>query len=214
MKRLKFFAGAVLVTMLFSGSLMAYGPRNGMGARTPVCISDQFPYQSLNAEERAGLLKMREEEKLARDVYLTLYNKWNHRVFSNIAGAEQRHMDAVKCLLDKYSIADPVVDNAAGMFSDPNLRQLYQALVAKGLTSLENALWVGATIEDMDIYDLNTLLSQTDNEDIQSVYTNLNNGSKNHMRAFCGVLSTFGIVYEAQYLTQNEIEEIISTSWK
>ncbi len=214
MKRLKFFAGAVLVTMLFSGSLMAYGPRNGMGARTPLCISDQFPYQSLNAEERAGLLKMREEEKLARDVYLTLYNKWNHRVFSNIAGAEQRHMDTVKCLLDKYSIADPVVDNAAGMFSDPNLRQLYQALVAKGLTSLENALWVGATIEDMDIYDLNTLLSQTDNEDIQSVYTNLNNGSKNHMRAFCGVLSTFGIVYEAQYLTQNEIEEIISTSWK
>jgi len=218
MKRLKIFAGFTLVTLLFAGSLMAYGPRNGMGmgagTGAPLCISDQFPAQPISAEERAGLLKMREEEKLARDVYLALYEKWNHRTFSNIAGAEQRHMDAVKCLLDKYGITDPVIDNTPGVFSDPNVRNLYQALVTKGLTSLENALWVGATIEDMDIYDLNTLLSQTDNDDIQNVYTSLNNGSKNHLRAYCGVLSTFGIVYEAQYLTQNEIEEIISTPWK
>ncbi len=218
MNKLKIFAGAAMVTLLLAGSLMAYGPRNGMGmgagTGAPLCISDQFPYQPLDAGERAGLLKMREEEKLARDVYLALYNKWNHQVFSNIAGAEQNHMDAVKCLLDKYGITDPVVDDTPGAFSDPSVRNLYQALVTKGLTSLENALWVGATIEDMDIYDLNALLSQTDNDDILNVYTNLNSGSKNHMRAFCGVLGTFGIVYEAQYLTQNEIDEIISTLWK
>jgi len=216
MKGLKIFTMASIVALFFTGTLPAMGPGNGsgMGTQTPMNSVSQFPYQEISEGERAGLLKMREEEKLARDVYLALYNKWQHQVFSNIAQAEQKHMDAVGSLLGKYGIADPIVDNTPGVFSDPNLSTLYQTLVAKGEVSQENALLAGATIEDMDIYDLNELIAQTDNKDIDAVYQNLNRGSRNHLRAFTRLLNSYGISYKVQFLTQNEIEEIISSRWK
>lgn len=49
---------------------------------------------------------MREEEKLARDVYLTFGEKWGLTLFTNIAKSEQTHTDAVKTLLDRYEIKD------------------------------------------------------------------------------------------------------------
>ena len=216
MNRLKIFAMGAIVTLFFTGTLLAMDPGNGsrMRVHPPANLISQFPYQEISEGERAGLLKMREEEKLARDVYLALYNKWQHQVFSHIAQAEQRHMDAVGGLLGKYGIADPIVGNTPGAFSDPHLNDLYQSLVAKGATSQENALLVGATIEDMDIYDLNELTAQTDNDDIDAVYQNLNKGSRNHLRAFTRLLNSYGISYKAQFLTQNELEEIISRRWE
>jgi hypothetical protein len=153
------------------GPTPGYGPTTG--PQMPANLVWQFPSQPISEEERVGLIQMRQEMKLARDVYLALYNKWQHQVFSHIAQAEQRHMDAVGGLLGKYGIADPIVDNTPGAFSDQHLNDLYQSLVAKGATSQENALLVGATIEDMDIYDLNELTAQTDNDDIDAVYQNL-----------------------------------------
>ncbi len=174
----------------------------------------QYPYQDLSKAERAGLIKMREEEKLARDVYLTLFSKWGNQVFSNIANAEQRHMDAVKNLIDKYRLTDPVIDNTVGAFTDPGVTELYNSLVQQGSTSIVNALLVGATIEDLDISDLNTLLAQTDNEDVQVIYPNLMQGSRNHMRAFAHSLDAYGVTYTAQYLTQEEVGQIISGTWQ
>jgi len=216
MKGLKIISILAIMTLFFAVSLMARGPGYGAGreTQTHVNIVSQFPYQSVNAAEKAGLLEMREEEKLARDVYLALYSKWQHRIFGNISQAEQVHMDAIGSLLGKYGIADPVTNNAPGIFSNPELRDLYQVLVAKGNGSLEDALLVGATIEDLDIYDLNRLVSQTDNADVQAVYRNLIRGSMNHMRAFTRVLSDYGIYYAAQYLSQSEVDEIISSSWE
>ena len=54
----------------------------------------------ISDEEATGLIFMREEEKLARDVYLTLYDVWETAVFDNIASSEQTHMDAVLMLID------------------------------------------------------------------------------------------------------------------
>ncbi len=62
----------------------------------------------LSQEEIDDLVYLREEEKLARDVYLHLYNTWGQWIFENIAASEQQHMDAVKTLLDRYGIHDPV----------------------------------------------------------------------------------------------------------
>ena len=210
----------ILIVMLAIGFLAGTGfagrwGQGGIGMGTSLAdLVSQYPYQDLSEEERAGLIKMREEEKLARDVYLTLFNKWSHQVFSNIANSEQQHMDAVKSLLDKYGITDPVVDNTVGVFTDPHMTELYNALVQKGSTSIIDALLVGATIEDLDIYDLNILLAQTDNEDIQVIYQNLTKGSRNHMRAFTRTLGIYGVTYTAQYLTQEEIDQIISGSWE
>ncbi len=170
-----------------------------------------MPYETPDAEETEGILKMREEEKLARDVYITLNEQWNMAVFTNIAGSEQRHMDAVKALIDKYGMEDPVVDDTVGVFQDPAMQALYNQLTAQGSESAEKALWVGATIEDLDIFDLNELIDTTDNEDILTVYQNLVKGSRNHLRAFGAMLATYGETYEAQFLTQEEVDAIINS---
>ncbi len=137
---------------------------------------------SLSAEEAASLLYMREEEKLARDVYNALYAVSGQPVFSNIAASEQTHMDAIKVLLDRYGLPDPAL--GPGQFSNPDLQALYDQLVAQGSRSLTDALKVGVAIEELDIRDLQTRMDQTDNADIQLVYSRLMIASNNHLQAF------------------------------
>ncbi len=167
----------------------------------------------LTQDEVQSLIHMREEEKLARDVYLTLYNQWNLRVFSNIASSEQSHTNAVKTLLDRYNIPDPVTNDSIGYFSDPQLGALYQTLVEQGSRSLLDALIVGATIEDLDIYDLDEALENIAvNPDVIRVYTHLVHGSENHLRAFYGQIVNRGGAYSPQYISQERFDEIISGS--
>jgi hypothetical protein len=170
-----------------------------------------LPMQDLSVEEEVGLLKMREEEKMARDVYQVLYEKWNQQIFSSIAQSEQQHMNAVKVILDKYSLVDPVTDSSIGVFTDPDLGDLYNSLVEQGQLSVVDALIVGATIEDLDIKDLYDLIEETDNTDIKVVYQNLAKGSRNHLRAFTYQLSLQGVSYEAQFLTVEQMENILSS---
>lgn len=167
-----------------------------------------LPKEKLSVQEKKGLFHMREEEKLARDVYLTFSDMWGQRIFANIAQSEQRHMDAVKVLLDKYELKDPIKDDTVGVFSDPVLQGLYNDLVNQGSVTLIEALRVGATIEDLDIYDLIGYLDSADNKDIRTLYQNLLKGSRNHMRGFVPLLESLGETYVAQYLTQEEVDEI------
>jgi len=170
-----------------------------------------FPKQPISEEEKEGLIEMREEEKLARDVYLTLYNKWKLQIFKNIAESEQTHTDSVKYLLDRYGIEDPVKNDEIGKFSNPKFEGLYKKLVEKGSKSEVDALIVGATIEDLDIADLEHWLSKTDNEDIKFVYENLMKGSRNHLRAFVRMLNNYGVNYSPQYISKEEYEQIINS---
>jgi len=170
------------------------------------------PVSQVNQEEIAGLILMREEEKLARDVYTTLGEKWGINIFTNIAKSEQTHTDAVKVLLDRYDITDPVKDDTIGVFTSEVLDKLYNDLVAQGNTSLVEALTVGAIIEDLDIKDLNELTKKTNKEDIIVTYNNLNKGSRNHLRAFISQLEKNNGSYSPQYITQSEYDEIISSS--
>jgi len=217
LKRLQiFFLASCLV--LGSGSAMAAGNGNGhgnnggqtLGSGSGAMVS-QLPYQDLSQEEEQGLLKMREEEKLARDVYTYLFETWQDSVFSRISEAEQRHMDAVGALISKYGLIDPVEGLAPGQFNSSEMQDLYNALTQKGAESNEAALQVGATIEDLDIKDLNDLLETTDNDDIKTVYQNLVKGSRNHLRAFGSRLAALGISYTAQFLTQEEVDAIINS---
>lgn len=139
----------------------------------------------ISQEEIDGLIHMRIEEKLARDVYTVLGNTWNAKVFLNIKLSEQAHMDAVKRMLVKYGITDPIVSNEVGVFPDLNFQTLYNQLVAQGNTSLLEAFTVGVTIEELDIADLEYQLANVvDSPDIANLYTNLKAGSVNHLAAF------------------------------
>jgi len=138
----------------------------------------------LTEDEQEGLLQMREEEKLARDVYIEMYALYGKTIFSNIIESEQRHMDAIKGLLDRYHLEDPAAVNGVGVFSDSHIQELYNELYAKGTRSLNDALEVGVIIEELDIADLEQLLNQTTNRDITRVYKNLLEGSYEHLAAF------------------------------
>ncbi len=159
----------------------AQGPTSGLGGGADI---SSIPASDLSAEEAAGLLFMREEEKLARDVYNQMYALWGTPAFQNIASSEQQHMDQVKLLMDRYALSDPALP--AGQYADAGLQALYNQLIAQGSVSQAEALKVGALIEQTDIKDLQTRLAQTDNADIQLVYNNLLNGSNNHLAAFNG----------------------------
>ncbi len=166
------------------------------------------PSNVLTSPEEEGLLFMAEEEKLAGDVYSSLNEIWSLRVFDNIGRAERTHQAAVETLLVRYSLAVPA--NPLGEFSNETLQSLYNDLVSRGGLSVEEALRVGASIEELDILDLEERMAQTDKEDIQLVYSNLKRGSENHLRAFVNNLERRGIEYRPEYLSLQEYDGIIS----
>ena len=167
-----------------------------------------LPREPLSAAEKEGLILLREEEKLARDVYLFLGEKWNARVFQNIAESEQTHMDYVKLLLDRYGVTDPVTSDGRGVFTNPGMAALYSELTVKGSGSLGEAFTVGALIEDLDIADLEKEFAAADNTDIRILYQNLNKGSRNHLRAFDRQLVRENVIYEPRYISATMYRKI------
>ncbi len=174
--------------------------------------SDWRVITELSDAEAATLVFMREEEKLARDVYITLFDAWENPVFENISGSEQRHMDSMKAQLDNFDLADPVQDDGIGIFMNTELATQYQELTEKGLASLENALYAGAFIEELDIRDLKDAIEASNHATVTAAYENLMRGSRNHLRAFVGQIERLGIVYEAQLMSQEEVDEIIDSA--
>lgn len=139
----------------------------------------------LTEEEASDIIFLREEEKLARDVYLAMFELYQAQIFANISVSEQRHMDAVKGLIDKYGIEDPVIDDTPGVFANTDLSELYTHLINKGLLSLKDALEVGVIIEKMDIYDIEVeMIPDATQQDVKRVLANLLAGSYNHLDAF------------------------------
>lgn len=172
---------------------------------------DSLPAAPLTEEEKNGLLYMVEEEKLAHDVYVKLYDKWGLQIFNNIAQSETTHIDTVRMLLQKYNLTDPTINEGVGEFQNPHLQELYNQLIEMGMQSEVDALKVGALIEELDIVDLQERIAQTNKVDIITVYENLMMGSRNHLRSFVSTLKNMGVTYEPQILSKEEYEEIISS---
>lgn len=166
---------------------------------------------TLSDAEAKTLQFMHEEEKLAKDVYLTLYDKWNIRAFSNIAGAEQRHQDQLKKVLDRYGVPSVIQSETVGDFANPELAKMYKDLTTQGLASLEGALKVGGMIEELDIMDLQKAIAESDKADVDSTYENLMRGSRNHLRAFAKQYSkNVGKTYQAQLMPAAEVNAILA----
>jgi hypothetical protein len=164
-----------------------------------------------SSAENESLLFMIEEEKLARDVYITLGERFNLKVFANIQLSEQKHMDAVENLLLTQELPLPSTLGQIGTFENEELQSLYTTLIQQGSVSDTNALAAGALIEEVDIRDLQELLDTTiTNGQIITVYQNLIAGSENHLRAFVRNLSNRGIHYVPKILTQEQFDTIIS----
>ncbi len=164
----------------------------------------------LKEGEMESLLKMKEEEKLARDVYYALYEKWGNIVFSRISNAENNHMNAIINLLKYYNSSDTIVGEV-GVFYSAEVHALYNELVANGSISIEEALKTGAMIEEMDIKDLRDAIELTTNTNIIIVFENLERGSRNHLRSFYNQLSALGIVYTPVFISQEDYDQIVNS---
>ncbi len=162
--------------------------------------------------EIADLLFMREEEKLARDSYIILHELWGDAVFANISISEQQHMDAMKRLLDKYGLPDPVVDeDDVGRFVNDELDTLFTYLMDLGEENGLAGLNVGGLIEEKDMHDIQAAIDAADHQDIKDVYGSLLCGSRNHLRAFVKNIELVGSTYTASVLTQEEVDEIANS---
>ena len=204
------FVAVTLVGAVGVATAAAAGGPQGRGNGQTLDV-EAAPLSDLTDAEVDGILFMREEEKLARDVYQTLFEIWGQPVFENIARSEQAHMDALKTLIDRYGLEDPVAGNEVGVFTDATLQEMYDDLVAQGSESLESALRVGAAIEEIDILDLEEYIADTDAADVVRVYENLLRGSRNHLRAFVRTLEQqAGETYEPQHMSEASYGEVIA----
>ncbi|NJF24163.1 DUF2202 domain-containing protein [Thermococcus sp. Bubb.Bath] len=213
--RKKILGIGFLVLALFGlvlGGVAAYRGAPGPNPEAEQLYQSSYAdyYAPLSDEEASDLLYMVEEEKLARDVYLTLYNETGLTVFERIAQSEQSHMDAVLSLIEKYNLTAPSTLDQVGVFENSELQALYDQLIGQGSQSTVDALKVGALIEEIDIKDLGGWIANTDNEDIKQVYSNLMAGSENHLRAFVRNLESQGVEYTAQVLPQEQVDKILA----
>lgn len=182
----KYFVLLASVLLIFGG---CEGPLNQTAESSDDIELKQGSVKKLielTEVDSLGILFMREEEKLARDVYVQLYADFGHQIFSNIAASEQKHMDAMLRLIAYYKMEDSATENP-GQFNNEDLQSRYNNLMAS-VTDLVSALQVGITIEETDISDISFLKDQTILKNIDQVYGHLLNGSESHLSSFERVL--------------------------
>lgn len=222
----------IFLTGALSGLVQAE-PKSSTAASSQAII-DSSSAKTVDENERLHLVFMREEEKLARDVYITLGIQYPAlTIFGNITQSEERHTCSVCDMLEKYQIPDPSTNNNVGAFTGEEFgwyfTEKFDQLTRRGSASPLDALYVGAFIEELDMLDINqcpkvivdTIDSinsvdecgkvYTDNADIQRLYQSLLDGSKSHLRAFVSnIEKEIGAGnYEAQILTQEEVDAIL-----
>lgn len=214
--------------MLFAGASLAMGSGGNCGPgcdgnanngdnASQACNDDckigpllNTPVIELTSSAGESLQFMREEEKLARDVYTALGDKWDSPVF-NIANAEQKHMNAMKKMLERFGMEDPVVDDGQGVFQTQAFTDLYEQLIESGSTSLVAALKVGAKIEELDLVDLRASIESVNDAVLIKVYGNLERATRNHLRAFAKQIQANGGTYTAEHLSQEEFDAIAAS---
>lgn len=172
--------------------------------------NDNVALIPLSQTEINDLKFLREEEKLAHDVYLFSFEKYQINIFNSISQSEQTHTESVLALLNKYGIVDPA-SAQIGIFNNQDLQALYTSLTAQASISLVEALKVGATVEDLDINDIDDFTVNTTKSDLLSVYNNLNCGSKNHIRSYSSQLAIYDVIYIPQFISIEEYNEILSS---
>ena len=166
------------------------GP-NDDGQRGPGSCDDcDAEMGVLTEEQKAGLVFMANEEKMAQDVYAAFAELYDMPIFSNIAESEAMHQQAVGVVLERYGVEDTAIGLPAGEFSNEAIATLHNSLVEQGSASLEEALAAGVLIEKADIADLEVRMEGLEETapDVYEMYSHLLAASQNHLAAFEGRL--------------------------
>ncbi len=174
--------------------------------------------ENLTQEVKDSLAYMGNEERLAYDVYMNLYNDYNNsgveiKQFYNISTrSEVKHIATVQDLAKRYNLSvtdfkdvnETIVNEnnmsssnmPSGVYDVPEIQELYDTLYAMGKESKEDALKVGCMVEVTDVNDLDEYIKQAQNsnaQDVVSAFEFLRKGSYNHYWAFDNGLKNIGV---------------------
>lgn len=207
---MKAFQKSVIVSVLISVGLLVScsGDTTNNDLGYNFLSEEILTVDPMTDTDSDALLFMLEEEKLARDTYIYLNDLWSVNQFANIKNSEQSHMNAVANLLEAYGVDFTILPE--GQFYDEELQLLYDQFVVDGSIGLYNALQIGATIEDLDIVDLQDYINATDNVNLIHVFESLQCGSRNHLRSFMTAIMNNGDTYAPQFLTQTDFDAILA----
>ena len=196
---------------------------------------DDYPVSAnLSQELKDALAHMGNEERLAHDLYMNLYNYYKDNMgleikqFYNIAtNSETKHVSTVQSLVKRYDLnvsdftnvdANIVESNnmsadnmPSGVYDIPAIQELYDTLYSMGVESQEDALKVGCMVEVTDINDLDEyieLAQESNASDIVAAFESLRDASYRHYWAFDKGLKNIGVVngcyYEGDPLLTNK----------
>ena len=223
----------VLLLILTTFVATVTGIATCSAAANPAAGNDSASVLDFN--EQTHLVFTCEEEKLARDVYQVLGRRFPE-VGSFHAMAENKEDSncAVKALMQKYQVSVPRVNHNVGVFSwgiyGRYFTEKYLVLTDQGRSSLLNALYVGAFIEELNILDIEHCpkvlvdinngindasacgMQYTDNPDVLAIYADLLDESSEHLRLLVrDIEKIIGTgKYQAQVLPQEEVDAILS----
>ncbi len=192
----RLIAGLAVATLAVTGTgiALADGPAVAAPPTTRPAAGATTPATSpLSDTERAELLRMADEERMARDLYTSIAAQYpDATTFSRIARSEQRHEEQVLALLDRYGLTHP--SSVAGTYDTAEVQKLHDGWLARARTSREAAYQVGVDLEQADIVDLRSAIDESDNADLDQVYGNLLTASEHHRAAFtAGPDATIGL---------------------
>jgi hypothetical protein len=201
-----------LSILLFAVCMLSFpGPGQAASPETPQYTKAFDLYTAFE------VVWVREQAKVARDTYQTFYDDWGKLAFANIAESEQRHMDAMTTMVELYvwedfqDVFELAFNDERGVFGDERSTALFNELIDRGGTSLFEAYRAAAYLEEVAIDELRGAAVPGIDEPQQLVdtYTNLLAGTYNHLRAFVAHIEALGFDYQAQVLTQAEVDEIV-----
>ena len=166
----------------------------------------------LNADEIEFIYAVREDEKVARDLYKAFFDNYKLKTFENISKAEANHMKAAEKLLDYYEVEYPAASDY-GKFADTARQALYERYLQKGNTAME-AFKVMVYLEEENIVSYNEVLKDITNPNIKLVIENLSKASENHLRAAVRQITALGGTYQASLMTEEQYKSIIAKGFE
>lgn len=171
-----------------------------------------FSITSLYAEildDKALLLKLYSEEKMAYDLYGEFYERWQLNVFSDVQQREARHVWCVEVIMNKYSAAVSAGKKKI-LYHDKETEDLYNELSVKGCISDLSALEAAAYLKEKFISDLRTRALNINDGYLLKVIFLLEKAAKSHFQAFVKSIRLSGSDYTPAFLTDGEYSNIMT----
>lgn len=166
----------------------------------------------LTADEIEFLFAMREDEKVAIDLYTAFATQYPTATqFSRIAAAEATHIAVAETVLGYYEVTYPAL-GAAGVFADAERQAQYQELLAKA-TTLQAAFEAMATLEEENIAAYKAVEANITNANLKLIVSNMIKASSNHLKAAVRQLTALGVTYTPAYLDQATFYNIINSAF-